>query len=68
MNEIFSDKSPYQAYTIEHGFERIKIQVPLKNVQAFEEAFAAKTASGDSSKAALLEVLGSVGGSIRRKV
>ena len=60
------DKKPYQAYTIEHGIERIHVQIPLKEARAFETAFAEATADGNDSKASLLQIVESHGGSIRK--
>ena len=60
------DKKPYQAYTIEHGIERIHVQIPLKEARAFETAFAESTAEGIDSKSALLDIVQAFGGSIRK--
>ena len=57
-------KLPYQEYTIEHGVERIKIRVPLKEARNFEAAFA-EAVSNDDSKEGLLKVLANHGGTVR---
>lgn len=57
-------KLPYQEYTIEHGVERIKIRVPLKEARSFEIAFDAAV-SKNVSKEGLLNVLANHGGSVR---
>lgn len=61
------DKKPYQAYTIEHGIERIQIRIPLKEVRAFEAAFAESTSNGDDHKDTLLALVEAYGGSIRKR-
>lgn len=43
-------KVPYQTYTLKHGIESIKILVPLKAAQVFEEEFKGLT---DRSKSAI---------------
>lgn len=64
LNELdaTAGKTAYQSYTIQHGIERIKVLVPLKNVQVFEAEFNATT---DKSKNALLEVVTRHSGKIR---
>lgn len=52
-------KTALQTYTIEHGIERIKVAVPLKEVKLFEERFARLE---NRSKAAVLELVDSHGG------
>lgn len=60
------EKKPYQAYTIEHGMERISIQIPLKEARGFEAAFA-EAAKNGASKDELLKVMNSFGGNLRMK-
>ena len=62
LNEL--DKKPFQAYTLEHGIERIKVKVPLASSRAFEAAFE-KAISAGASKQELLELLTEHGGAIR---
>ena len=64
LNNI--NKKPFQAFTIEHGIERIKIQIPLKEVRAFEKTFAMALAEGIVSKTELLRIVQACGGSIRK--
>lgn len=58
------DKKPYQAYTIEHGIERIQVKIPLKEASAFEAAFAAALCA-DISKTRLMAIVEEHGGSVR---
>jgi len=58
------DKKPYQAYTIEHGIERIQIKIPLKEASAFETAFA-EALRAEVTKATLLSIVEAHGGSVR---
>lgn len=59
------DKKPYQAYVIEHGIERVHIQIPLKEARAFEASFAESISNGDDTKNTLLSIVSEHGGSIR---
>lgn len=61
------DKMPYQAYTIEHGIERIKIQIPLKNVPSFEQEFSTALTEGVDTKESLLKIVSAHNGSICSK-
>lgn len=55
-------KTAYQTYTIQHGIESIKIQVPLTNAKVFEAQFAAfKT----KQKNDILQLVEQVGGKVR---
>lgn len=69
MSKLLStlEKKPFQAYTIEHGIEKIQIQVPLKNARAFEVAFGAAIAEGIETKAELLKIMDAHGGHLRQK-
>ena len=64
LNELEANagKIAYQTYTIEHGIEKIKVLVPLKNASLFEADFHATT---DRTKDALLEVVTRHAGKIR---
>jgi len=64
LNQVAAGKTKtaFQTYTIQHGIERIPVQVPLAEAAAFEQKFAALA---DKSKANLLELLQSVGGKVR---
>jgi hypothetical protein len=59
------DKKPFQAFTIEHGIERIKIKIPLKEVRTFEKTFALAIAEGADTKNELLQLVHACGGSVR---
>lgn len=60
------DKKPFQCYTIEHGIERIKIQIPLKEALNFENGFADFIKEGLSSKSELMDLVNRHGGYIRK--
>ena len=60
------EKVAYQAYTIKHGIESIKIQVPLEHAKAFEKEFNKAVAAGES-KDELLRIMNKHGGNIRLK-
>jgi len=68
LQDVTSGKIAFQAYTIVHGIEKLKIQVPLKNARAFEEEFNVALAEGKNSKANLMRILSEHNGSIRSKV
>ena len=61
------EKKPFQAYTVQHGIERIQIQIPLQNAKEFEAKFAAALDEGKDSKADLLRIMSEQNGSIRKK-
>jgi hypothetical protein len=67
LSDLAAEKTAYQAYSIEHGIERIKIQIPLKEARSFEVAFNASIADGSDSKANLLAIVSAHGGSVRVK-
>ena len=67
LNDLAAEKTAYQAYSIEHGIERIRIQIPLKEARAFEKDFNAALSSGTDSKASLLEIVSKHNGSVRVK-
>ena len=55
-------RTAYQTYTIQHGIESIKIQVPVSSVKVFEEQFSAfKT----KDKSVILHLVDQVGGKVR---
>lgn len=60
------DKKPFQCYTLEHGIEKIKIQIPLKEALNFENDFYTFIKEGSTSKKDLMEMVNSHGGFIRR--
>lgn len=66
LNDLSSGKTAYQAFTIEHGIEKILVKVPLKNSQAFDQELTHALFDGDVSKAAILQILESHGGSLRK--
>lgn len=65
LNDL--DKKPYQLYTIEHGIERIRIKVPLKEAAAFEAAFAEAIDLRNTSTANLLSLVNKFSGTLRSK-
>lgn len=67
MTDVSSGKVAYQAYTIEHGIERIMLKVPLQESKAFEREFYEALESGKSSKTALMKIATKHGGSLRKK-
>lgn len=67
MSDVSSGKVAYQAYTIEHGIERIMLKVPLQESKAFEREFHEALESGKSGKAALMKIATKHGGSLRKK-
>ena len=64
LNQVAAGKTKaaFQTYTIQHGIERISVQVPLAEALDFEQKFAALESK---TKANLLELLQSVGGKVR---
>lgn len=67
MNDITAGKVAYQAYTIEHGIEKITIRVPLKESKAFERDFNEAIESGVTAKNQLMKIATRHGGSLRKK-
>jgi len=55
-------KTAYQVYTIEHGIERIAVQVPLRNAREFEADFGT---AGTTDRAAILKMVAEHGGKVR---
>lgn len=60
------DKKPFQCYTLEHGIEKIKIQVPLKEALNFENAFSKFLKEETTSKTELLALVNRHDGFIRQ--
>ena len=56
MNDLNAnaDKLAFQTYEMQHGIEKLKIMVPLKNAKMFESDFANLS---HKSKDALMELL-----------
>jgi hypothetical protein len=67
MDDITAGKVAYQAYTIEHGIERILLKIPLQESKAFERDFHEALEAGKSSKTALMKIATKHGGSLRKK-
>ncbi len=67
MTDVSSGKVAYQAYTIEHGIERIMLKVPLQESKAFEREFHEALEDGKTTKAALMKIAKKHGGSLRTK-
>lgn len=67
MTDVSSGKVAYQAYSIEHGIERIMLKVPLRESKAFEREFNEALEAGKSTKASLLKIATKHGGSLRAK-
>jgi hypothetical protein len=65
LNSLQSTKTAYQSFTIEHGIERIKVQIPLKFAKIFEEKFAVSVSKDNASKEQLLKIVSECGGKIR---
>ncbi len=59
------DKKPFQAYTIQHGIERVRVQIPLKSASVFEAEFQALQQKSAPMKA-LLKLVEDCGGQIRK--
>ncbi len=59
------DKKPFQAYTIQHGIERVRIQIPLEQTKVFEDKFAALS-STSASLSTLLELVAACNGKTRK--
>lgn len=72
MNSLFvemaQEKTPYQAYTIQHGIELIRIQIPMKNVRTFESSFNELLKAGVTEKTLFLRLVESADGKIRARV
>lgn len=67
MTDVSSGKIAYQAYTIEHGIERIMLKIPLQESKAFEREFYEALEAGKTNKAALMKIATKHGGSLRKK-
>ena len=65
INDVVDGKKAWQAFTIEHGIEKIKIQVPLENAKEFAQAFYRSINKGETDKATLFKIMNSYGGNIR---
>lgn len=61
------DKKPFQAYTIEHGIERIFVKVPLKESKSFETEFAEALSAGKDSKENIMAIVNKHNGSLHKK-
>lgn len=59
-------KKPYQSYTIEHGIERVRVQIPLREIRAFEAAFNEALQEDKVPMATLLDVVKAHGGKLRK--
>lgn len=55
-------KTAFQIYTIEHGIDRISVQVPLKQVPLFEQKFLELQ---DKRKSTIISLVVEVGGKVR---
>ncbi len=63
LNQL--DKKPFQAYTIQHGIERVRIQIPLEQTKVFEDKFAVLS-STSASLSTLLELVAACNGKTRK--
>jgi hypothetical protein len=65
LNELSRPtKQAYQSYTLEHGIERIAVQVPLGEASLFEANFNQALKDGATDKSRLLDILKQLGASI----
>lgn len=65
LDKVTSGKVPFQAYMIEHGIERIRIQIPLANAQKFETAIREAVESGMNSKDGIIKIMIAHKGKVR---
>jgi DNA-directed RNA polymerase subunit L len=66
MADVSSGKVAYQAYTIEHGIEQLKIRVPLQETKAFERELNEALEAGKTSKKNVMGIVEAHGGSLRK--
>lgn len=67
FEEVNSGRTAYRQYIIEHGIERIQIEIPILKANAFEESFN-KALKTTSILADLVQIVRAYSGEISKDV
>jgi hypothetical protein len=62
LNDVNSKKQAYQLYTITHGIETIRVQIPIREVREFETNF---QNADNKDRSGLLSLVSKHGGKVR---
>lgn len=62
LSDLNAGKQAYQLYTITHGIESIRVQIPIREARKFETAF---NAVRTDDRSVLLNIVTEHGGKVR---
>jgi len=62
LSDLNAGKQAYQLYTITHGIESIRVQIPIREARAFEQDF---QLNESDDRSVLLTIVSNHGGKVR---